>query len=99
MKVINRTSHLIIAGCVLLVPSTPTECDFAEMKKTYPKLAEEERAGRIQIVSEETAKIEAEEVEQKTVKELKEYADRKGINLDGCKNKADILNAIKVSEG
>lgn len=95
MKVINRTSHLIIAGRVMFVPNIPVECDFDDMRKKYPKLKQDELQGNIQVISEEAAQYAEQELEQKTIKELKEYAEKNGISLDGAKSKAEILAILQ----
>ena len=75
----------------MFVPSIPVECDFDELRKTYPKLRQDELQGKIQVISEEAAQSAEQELEQKTIRELKEYAEKNGISLDGAKSKADIL--------
>ena len=97
MKVINRTSHLIIAGNVMLVPEIPTECDYMKLKKRYPQLVKEEQDGKLQVVNDKQAEQALDELEQKTIKELKSYADKQGISLKNATAKADILNAIKAA--
>lgn len=41
---------------------------------------------------------EEEPIEEMTVPELKEYANRNGIDLDGARNKAAIIETIKSFE-
>ncbi len=41
----------------------------------------------------------AKDVDQMTVAELEQYADERGIDLSGCKTKAEKLAKIKEAEG
>ena len=94
MKILNTTARIISAGKCKFIPATPIECDFDELKKTYPDLGDYVDSGILKVLTEEEAKKAEEDLEIKTVAMLKQIAEKKGINVKGMK-KAEIIEAIK----
>jgi len=94
MKVLNTTARVISAGKARFIPAKPLECDFEELKKTYPDLGDYVEKGILKVLTEAEAKKAEEDFEAKTVAMLKDIAAKKGINVKGMK-KAEIIEAIK----
>lgn len=94
MKVLNTTARVISAGKARFIPAKPLECDFEELKKTYPDLADYVDNGILKILTEAEAVKAEEDLEMKTVAMLKDIAARKGIDVKGMK-KAEIIEALK----
>ena len=94
MKVLNTTARVISAGKARFIPAKPLECDFEELKKTYPDLGDYVANGILKVLTEAEAKKAEEDFEAKTVAMLKDIAAKKGINVKGMK-KAEIIEAIK----
>lgn len=94
MKVINTTARVISAGKARFIPAKPLECDFEELKKTYPDLGDYVEKGILKVLTEAEAKRAEEDFEAKTVAMLKDIAAKKGINVKGMK-KAEIIKALK----
>lgn len=97
--VINKTAHLIIAGNTRFIPNLPNECDFDTLKKNYKSLEQDEVEGKLVVATQAQAAFAKEQLEEKTVRQLKAYAKSNGIDASGATTKAEILKVINEQTG
>lgn len=97
--VINKTAHLIIAGGTRFIPNLPTECDFETLKKNYKQLEQDEVEGKLVVANQAQAAFAKEQLEEKTVRQLKAYAKNNGIDTSDATTKVEILKVINEQTG
>lgn len=92
---INNTKHAIAIGSVFLVPLVPKEVgDVDKLKSKYASIAHLMANGDIAMVTEKEAEKATENLAEQTLKQLKDIAVTKGIDVKGMK-KADIIKALE----
>ena len=106
---INKSARAVIAGGTLFSPNVPVSVNVEELKKTYPAIGEMIEAGELVVADEDEAKkIKAKEVaekaekekeekalEEQTLDELKAYAAKHNISIEGLKKRGDVIAVLK----
>ena len=93
----NNTAHVIMVGGVMLVPgrSTP-DLDVEKLRKIYPELGKMIECDDVSVITTAQAKAIEADFEERSLAELKDYANEHGINIKGLTKKSDIVAVIKA---
>jgi len=107
---INKSACAVVVGGTLFSPNVPVSgLKVEELKKLYPGIAEMLEAGtmveadekKVKAAANAKAKAEAEKAaeekafEEQALDELKAYAAKHNIPIDGLKKRGDIIAVLK----
>lgn len=97
MKLLNNTARAIVFGGTLLVPATPCDADYkqADLKKEYPAIGTLIDNGSISVLSADEAAQATEDLNAKTLDQLKAIAAEKKIDISKLTKKEDIVAALE----